>query len=117
MPRGKKQEKKLCTAHTFSIKPKEIHACYYQQSISIKFCRIGSNQGTSSAKTIGNCYEGPTFNKDQNFSTPCFVLASDKVIAYLSRLLTCRMRVRVSKKMKKKLYTTTSRNQKWYYNQ
>lgn len=64
MPKAKKQEKRLCTAHTFSIKPKETQPCYYQQSISIKFCRMSSNQGTSSAKIVGSCYEGPTFNKD-----------------------------------------------------
>ena len=79
MPRGKKQDKRVCTSHTFSIKPKEIHHCYYQQSISIKFCLTASSQGTSSSKIITNCYEGPAFNKDQNCSTPCFVMASDRV--------------------------------------
>ena len=91
MGRGKKQEKRVCESHNFWLKPKENHVCYYQQAINAKICSSSYCQGSSSGKNGRSCYEGPIFNRDKNFSTPSFIVNSERVILGLSSSRTCRM--------------------------
>ena len=79
MARPKKQEKRVCNSHIFSLKAKD-NRCHYQQALTVKFCNNYYTQSNSSAKNGSNCYEGPVFNRDRSFSTPSFVLKSEKVI-------------------------------------
>ena len=76
-PKAGKKEKITCVDHVFSLRDKNS-LCYYHNPLSIDICkRATMGRGK---KEVGDCYEGPVFNKDKNCQTPTFVLASDRVL-------------------------------------
>lgn len=90
MPKPKKQEKKVCNRHIFTLKP-IASGCYYQSTINVKMCTGQNESGRGAAKEGENCFEGPIFNQDRNFAMPSFVLSSEKVDNCLLRTSTCSM--------------------------
>lgn len=72
-----KKEKKNCTDHSLVLKPKNSF-CHYGQTLNIDFCKKAISSGKGK-KIENSCFEGPVFNKDGNFQTPTFIIASEKV--------------------------------------
>ena len=90
-----------CPDHSFSLTPLKT-SCYFQKKITADFCNNQVNVSSRSrSKTKKNNlnprgYEDthtrsvnlPTFNKDRNYGSPGFTLASEKVrISFMDRCI------------------------------
>ena len=72
MPKNSRKKVSRCNQHEFSLRPRPD--CPAQlQHFHASFCsQLSEGQ-------VLPCLDCPTFNFDNNFATPTFVLTSDKV--------------------------------------
>lgn len=86
MPKSSKKKACICDKHDFLLKPRHeytSHAQYYH----VSFCSNPQDKTLKKNTSLSQsgCLNCPTFNTDNNFATPTFVLASEQVLFLIGR--------------------------------
>jgi hypothetical protein len=84
MPKNNRKKVCLCDRHDFSLRPKSEYTLQ-PQYLQVSFCKHMTEKATKAPRGQSPCLNCPTFNKDGNFATPTFILATEQVRFLLAK--------------------------------